>query len=192
MSSDHHNTVLGTAGSHAESESEPRHCTGDVSNEYPPHDEPPRQHVGPRQEGVHTVPVGVPTDQQEWMLALPPDLGDLRSDQRFLPLPVAGQRPADQKSKAVSVGVMLLAGIGLVMSMQSVSLMSGTGTLWTGVGLAAAGTAAAFFMGAVKPVRVAAALCLAASLIFVTIMENQLSQKRSEISDIFRNIPTPR
>lgn len=78
MSSDHHNTVLGTAGSHAESESEPRHCTGDVSNEYPPHDEPPRQHVGPRQEGVHTVPVGVPTDQQGWMLALPPDLGDLR------------------------------------------------------------------------------------------------------------------
>jgi len=116
----------------------------------------------------------------------------LNPDQRFLPLPAAAQHPADQKSKAVSVGVMLLAGIGLVMSMQSVSLMSGTGTLWTGVGLAAAGTAAAFFMGAVKPVRVAAALCLAASLIFVTIMENQLSQKRSEISDIFRNIPTPR
>ena len=74
----------------------------------------------------------------------------------------------DQKHKAVSIGVLILAGIGLVMSMQSVSLISGTGTLWTGVGLAAAGTAAAFFLGAAKWARVVAAVCLAVAL-FATV-----------------------
>jgi hypothetical protein len=93
----------------------------------------------------------------------------------------------DQKSKAISIGVLILAVIGLVMSMQSVSLLSGTGTLWTGVGLAAAGTAAAFFLGAAKWARVVAALCLAGALAATMYMETQLNQKREEISAIFDN-----
>ena len=113
----------------------------------------------------------------------------INSDPQFLPSPSpsTAQHPADQKSKAVSIGVILLAVIGLVMSMQSVSLMSGTGTLWTGVGLAAAGTAAAFFLGAENPTRIIAAICLAAALLSVMYAESQISQKRSEISDIFKN-----
>ena len=117
----------------------------------------------------------------------------INPDPQFLPPPspaaaaAAAQHPADQKSKAVSIGVILLAVIGLVMSMQSVSLMSGTGTLWTGVGLAAAGTAAAFFLGAENPTRIIAAICLAAALLSVMYAESQISQKRSEISDIFKN-----
>lgn len=91
----------------------------------------------------------------------------------------------DQKHKAVSIGVLILAGIGLVMSMQSVSLFSGTGTLWTGVGLAAAGTAAAFFLGAEKWARVIAAICLAVALLATITVEVQMNQKRQEISDIF-------
>lgn len=115
----------------------------------------------------------------------------INSDPQFLrpppPSPAAAKHPADQKSKAVSVGVILLAVIGLVMSMQSVSLMSGTGTLWTGVGLAAAGTAAAFFLGAKNPTRIIAAICLAAAMLSVMYAESQISQTRSEISDIFKN-----
>jgi O-antigen ligase len=81
--------------------------------------------------------------------------------------------------------VLILAGIGLIMSMQSVSLFSGTGTLWTGVGLAAAGTAAAFFLGAAKWARVIAALCLVVALAATVFMEQQMNEKREEISAIF-------
>lgn len=91
----------------------------------------------------------------------------------------------DQKSTAISIGVLILAGIGLIMSMQSVSLFSGTGTLWTGVGLAAAGTAAAFFLGAAKWARVIAALCLVVALAATVFMEQQMNEKREEISAIF-------
>jgi O-antigen ligase len=91
----------------------------------------------------------------------------------------------DQKRKAISIGVLILAGIGLAMSMQSVSLFSGTGTLWTGVGLAAAGTASAFFLGAEKWARVIAAVCLAVALLATIAVEVQMNEKRQEISDIF-------
>ena len=81
----------------------------------------------------------------------------------------------------------VLVAIGLVMSMQSVSLLTGTGPVWTGVGVVAAGTAVAFFMRATKWVRVVAALCLAFSLFNAFYMEKQLSDKRNEISQIFNN-----
>jgi hypothetical protein len=91
------------------------------------------------------------------------------------------------KEKAVAFGVCVLAAIGLFMSMQSVSLLTGTGSLWTGVAIAAVGTAAAFFLGAAKWVRVVASLCLAFALFNVIYMESQLSQKREELSHVFDN-----
>lgn len=91
------------------------------------------------------------------------------------------------KQTAVAIGVCVLALIGLVMSMQSVSLLTGTGSLWTGVGFAAAGTAAAFFLGAAKWVRIAAAVCLAFAVFNAFYMEHQLSEKRNELSQIFDN-----
>lgn len=98
--------------------------------------------------------------------------------------------PADSnKSKlaAVAVGVCVLVVIGLIMSMQSVSLLSGSGPIWIGVGFVAAGTAVAFFMGAATWVRVVAALRLAFALFNAVYMEKQLSDKRNEISQIFNN-----
>jgi hypothetical protein len=91
----------------------------------------------------------------------------------------------NSKKAAVAIGVGVLVVIGLVMSMQSVSLLSGSGPIWTGVGFVAAGTAVAFFMGAKKWVRVVAALCLAFSLFNAFYIEKQLSDKRNEISQIF-------
>jgi hypothetical protein len=104
-----------------------------------------------------------------------------------VPAPPGTDTANRSKQTAIAIGVCVLAGIGLVMSMQSVSLLTGTGSLWTGVGVAAAGTAAAFFLGAAKWVRVVAALCLAFSVFNAIYMDNQLSQKRSEISEIFNN-----
>jgi hypothetical protein len=93
----------------------------------------------------------------------------------------------NSKNAAVAIGVCVLVAIGLVMSMQSVSLLSGSGTVWTGVGFVAAGTAVAFFLGAATWVRVIAALCLAFALFSAVYMEKQLSDKRNEISQIFNN-----
>jgi Protein of unknown function (DUF2510) len=44
------------------------------------------------------------------------------------------------KKRAVAVGVCVLVVLGLVMSMQSVSLITGSGPVWTGVAVVAAGT----------------------------------------------------
>ncbi len=103
------------------------------------------------------------------------------------PAPALADKSGPGKQKAVGIGVAILTVIGLFMTMQSVSLMSGSGPLWTGVGFVAAGTAVAFFMGASKTMRVIAAICLAIALINVFYMENQLNQKRNELSEIFDN-----
>ncbi len=79
----------------------------------------------------------------------------------------------------------MLVVIGFVMSMQSVSIMTGSGPVWTGVAVGAAGTAAAFFLRAVKAVRVVAAVVLVLSLANALSIENELSHKREEISHMF-------
>jgi multidrug transporter EmrE-like cation transporter len=91
------------------------------------------------------------------------------------------------KKTAVAIGVCVLVVIGLVMSMQSVSLITGSGPVWTGVGVVAAGTAAAFFMRAATWVRVVAVLVLVVCVANGLYIENQLSQKRNEISRMFNH-----
>lgn len=103
------------------------------------------------------------------------------------PAPAQTDKSDKSKKAAVAFGVCILAAIGLVMTMQSVSLMTGTGSLWTGVAVVAVGAAAAFFLGAPKWVRVVAAICLAIALFNVSYMENQLSKKREELSQVFKN-----
>jgi hypothetical protein len=103
------------------------------------------------------------------------------------PAGVTSSAPANSTKPAVAIGVCVLVAIGIVMSMQSVSLLSGSGPIWTGVGFVAAGTAIAFFLRAATWVRVVAALCLAFALLNAFYMEKQLSDKRNEISQIFDN-----
>ena len=91
----------------------------------------------------------------------------------------------NSKKTAVAIGVCVLVVIGLVMSMQSVSLITGSGPVWTGVAVVAAGTAVAFFLRASTWVRVVAALVLALSLANALYIENQLSHKRDEITHVF-------
>jgi len=99
--------------------------------------------------------------------------------------PTEADKSGMSKQTAVAVGVVVLGVIGVAMSMQSASLLTGTGPIWTGVGVAAAGTAVAFLMGATNGVRVVAALCLGLSLFSAFYMEKQLSDKRDEISQMF-------
>ncbi|WP_055405679.1 MULTISPECIES: DUF2510 domain-containing protein [unclassified Mycobacterium] len=99
----------------------------------------------------------------------------------------AGAPSNTSKKTAVAIGVCVLVVVGLVMSMQSVSLITGSGPVWTGVAVVAAGTAVAFFMRAAKWVRVVAVLVLALSVANGLYIENQLSQKRNEISHMFNH-----
>lgn len=101
--------------------------------------------------------------------------------------PAGGDTSNPSKKTAVAIGVCVLVGIGLVMSMQSVSLITGSGPVWTGVAVVAAGTAVAFFLRAAKWVRVVAVLVLALSVANGLYIENQLSQKRDEISHMFNH-----
>ena len=71
------------------------------------------------------------------------------------------------------------------MSMQSVSLLTGSGQVWTGVAVVAAGTAVAFFLRAATWVRVVAALVLALSLANAFYIEHELSNKRDELTHVF-------
>jgi hypothetical protein len=101
------------------------------------------------------------------------------------PAPSDAGRSSNSKKTAVAIGVCVLVVIGLVMSMQSVSLFTGSGPVWTGVGVVAAGTAVAFFLRAATWVRVVAALVLALSLANAFYIENQLSNKREQMTHLF-------
>ncbi|MDH6198484.1 hypothetical protein M2272_005143 [Mycobacterium frederiksbergense] len=95
-------------------------------------------------------------------------------------------QPLDRnRQAAVAVGVCALSGIGVIMSMQSASLLTGTTTIWLGVGLAAAGLAAAYFLGATKAIRIVAIVALAIAVFSAGYMEKQLNDKRNEISQMF-------
>jgi multidrug transporter EmrE-like cation transporter len=91
----------------------------------------------------------------------------------------------NSRKTAVSIGVCVLAVIGLFMSMQSVSLMTGSGPVWTGVAVVGGATALAFFMRAEKWGRVVAGILLVISLANAFYIENELSKKRDQITDEF-------
>lgn len=101
--------------------------------------------------------------------------------------PPAGD-PSDNRKTAVSIGVGVLAVVGLFMSMQSVSLMTGSGPVWTGVAVVGAAVALAFFLRAAKAARVVACILLAISVANAFYIENELLKKREEITHTFDHL----
>ena len=103
---------------------------------------------------------------------------------------IAPLAPADPKSGHQSQLpiALVLAGtaIGLVMSLQSASLLTGTGTLWTGVAVACAASITAWVMKRTVPtwVRVVAVLAAVIGIVNVVSVENQLEDKRQEIINL--------
>lgn len=105
----------------------------------------------------------------------------------FTPAAAPTSKSDTSRSTAIAVGVCVLAVVGTMMSMQSASLLTGTGSLWMGVGVAGAAVAVAFFMGGAVWVRIVACILLAISLFSVLYMENQITEKRNELTQIFNN-----
>jgi multidrug transporter EmrE-like cation transporter len=103
----------------------------------------------------------------------------------FTPAAPPAEDSSDSRKKAVSIGVAVLAVVGLFMSMQSVSLMTGSGPVWTGVAVVGGAVALAFFLRAAKAVRVVAVILLAISVANAFYIENELSQKSDEITHVF-------
>jgi multidrug transporter EmrE-like cation transporter len=101
--------------------------------------------------------------------------------------PPAGDS-SDSRKTAVSIGVGVLAVVGLFMSMQSVSLMTGSGPVWTGVAVVGGAVALAFFLHAAKAARVVACILLAISVANAFYIENELSKKRAEITHTFDHL----
>lgn len=102
--------------------------------------------------------------------------------------PVGVPDDSDKSKKtAIAIGVCVLAVVGLVMSMQSVSLLTGSGPVWTGVAVVGVATAIGFFMGASTWVRVVACVLLALALANAFYIESQMSEKRNELTRVFDN-----
>lgn len=96
--------------------------------------------------------------------------------------------PADVKTAGspalLKAGVLAGALIGLVMSMQTASLLTGTGTLWTGAAIAVGATVVAFAMKVEKWVKVVAVLAMVVAVANVIYVESQLEDMRQDISDL--------
>lgn len=78
-----------------------------------------------------------------------------------------------------------MIAVGLVMSMQSASLMTGSTLVWTGVAVVAAGTAAAFILRGAMWVRIVAVIVLILALANAVYIETQLTERRNEMTRMF-------
>jgi hypothetical protein len=98
------------------------------------------------------------------------------------PTPASDPRSAKQQSQVL--GAVLIAGsaIGLIMSLQSASLLTGTGAIWTGVAIAIGAAIVTWMVDAV-PTWVSV-LCVLAALIATSnavSVESQLDRQRHKI-----------
>lgn len=82
---------------------------------------------------------------------------------------------------------LLLVGsaIGLIMALQSASLLTGTGLQWTGFALTAGACVAAIVLKPQAWVTWVASGCAALALVSVVYLEVQMEEKRQEIGQIF-------
>jgi hypothetical protein len=100
---------------------------------------------------------------------------------------VSSQPASVRQSQSVIALVLAGSVVGLVMALQSASLLTGTGTLWTGVAIASGAGMASWVMRHSLPtvVRGVAIIVAAVALANVMWVESQLDDKRQEISNLF-------
>lgn len=93
----------------------------------------------------------------------------------------------DDRSRWVSAGLMAGSVLGLFMAFQSASLLTGTGSLWVGVGIAGAAAIAACILWRLLRiwVPIVALIAVGLALLNVVYVEVQMQEKRQEISEIF-------
>jgi hypothetical protein len=98
---------------------------------------------------------------------------------------LSGPPPADKSVRRLSlVAALILAGIGLIMSLQSVSLFTGTGKVWTGAALTMAAVALAAVM--VRRAWLIIVLVLVAALAIGSAVydQHQLNDRRRQIEQL--------
>jgi hypothetical protein len=100
--------------------------------------------------------------------------------------PAEPQQRKNQQSQLLIAAVLAGAVIGLIMAMQSASLLTGTGTIWTGVAIASGAAIVTWVVkGLPTWVRVVCIIAAALAIINAIFVESQLEEKRQEIGDIF-------
>lgn len=105
-------------------------------------------------------------------------------------LPRAGLQRSDesqQQSQLVTVALLAASVIGVIMALQGASLLTGTGTQWTGAAIAIAAGIASYVLrksipGWLRAVCVVAALLALGNVVY---LEQQLDEKRQDLSEIF-------
>jgi hypothetical protein len=91
-----------------------------------------------------------------------------------------------QQSQLAVVGILAASIIGVIMAMQSASLLTGTGTQWTGAAIALAAGCATYVLRRSIPtwLRIISVVAAIFALANVLYLESQLEQKREEINQI--------
>lgn len=84
----------------------------------------------------------------------------------------------------VAFGILILGLVGWFLSSQSTSLMEGTGKIWLGVAVAAVALTLTFILKGGVWLKVVAGLLAFIALFNGVSMEDQLSDRRGEISDM--------
>jgi hypothetical protein len=104
-------------------------------------------------------------------------------------------RPAETAaSPASSIGplvlavTLVLAVVGLIIEVQPVSLLTGSGTLYVGLALTAGGAVLAFVMKLRTWVRVITAILVVICIVNVAVVEKQLNDRRHEIQQDLSNL----
>jgi hypothetical protein len=108
----------------------------------------------------------------------------------YPPTPPPYMPPKKQRARpAIIVGLLILAGVGLILNQQPVSLASGSSVVWMGFALTVIAAVAAFIIpdvpAWVKVVLLALAVIAFGSAIYI---EHELAQRRREINDILSNL----
>lgn len=107
--------------------------------------------------------------------------------ENIAPIPTPQALPPSRQQTSQILVAALVAGtvIGLVMSLQSASLLTGTGTIWTGVAITVGSAIVTWIVSGLPTwVRV---ICVVAALIAISnavSVESQLEDKRQEINEI--------
>lgn len=97
--------------------------------------------------------------------------------------PITAPAVAQGKSPLVTAGIIAASIVGLVLSLQSASLLTGTGMIWTGVAIAVAATAFAFILKARRWVKVVVVIVALIGIANAVSVESSLADLREEISN---------
>jgi len=99
------------------------------------------------------------------------------------------QPPKPRAQPAIIMGLLILAGVGLILNQQSVSIASGSSVIWIGFVLTVGAAVVAFIVPGM-PVWVKVVLLIVAVIAFgsAVYVEHELVQRRRELNDILGNL----